>query len=75
MMTEEICDLWELPVSSCGCQKHRGKGKPLSTGVPLGKTFPAQFTSKCPLCDETIHPGEIILNNGHGYVHEECYNL
>lgn len=71
-MTEERCELSDLPSSQCACRKHA----PIPASARLttdGPTIWAQYEGACVACDEQIEVGDPIcpVTSG-GWAHEIC---
>ncbi len=77
-MSQERCAVWDLPVESCACPKHRGGGQPEQAIDPdapwiqQGYGFEARFPAVCPACDEEIETGMDIRRSQGRYIHVEC---
>jgi hypothetical protein len=84
---EKRCELSELPISTCGCRKHRPDGgqthiEPASIRTyryVLTSTVNAKYPGTCPECGDRYEVGEPILpqpsGNGQGtgrWAHEDC---
>lgn len=79
---EEECGVTELPVSMCGCRKHRGKPAPadpfesVNEDAPRqgpGPWFTASYPGECSGCGFEYNEGVIIRADGSGgWEAEEC---
>jgi hypothetical protein len=70
VVTEQRCDLTDLLVDQCGCDKHRG-GEVIERPETVGQPFPANYSGFCPACEGPIQLGQMIarLADEFGYVH------
>lgn len=77
-MSEEICEMSDLPVSQCGMPCHRPEEKrpvaPKRTGFRTGTGIEAQIETICRGCGENIEVGDLIAKSSvyDIYVHKEC---
>jgi hypothetical protein len=68
-VTEDRCQLSDLPVSQCACRIH---GKPEPRPAPTGPHIVATYPGLCPRCDYTIEPGDRITRTDDGWQHTDC---
>ena len=81
-VTEQRCELTELPTDSCGCRHHRGgltvqEQAEADREAWVHRVFPARMHGRCVACDESIRPGQRITRvgeygRGGSYRHAEC---
>jgi len=70
-MSDERCELSDLPPAQCACRIHG----PREETTPTATIYAARWRSRCRECLESIDVGTLItpspLADG-GYVHEQC---
>lgn len=76
-MTEEVCELWELPVSMCGCPRHRGGQTPEEEAAETYRPSPwfaAQWPGECARCHLPFPEGHLVRYDGGNDGALECCN-
>lgn len=69
-MVEKLCELWELPVSSCGCPRHRGGRTPEEEAeldrviYGPGPWFFAEYRGECARGEHEFAPGTAVRYDG-----------
>jgi hypothetical protein len=75
-VSEERCERTDLPVSMCAhCLGHAdviAQAEPRYYPTESVPQTTAQFESRCPYCDGTIFPGDLIYRPQGIWVCEEC---
>lgn len=67
---DQLCELWELPVSSCGCPRHRGGRTPEEEAeldrviYGPGSWFFAKYHGECARGEHEFAPGTAVRYDG-----------
>ena len=68
-MSEQECELTDLPVSMCACRKHRGGQTPEEQArrdAKPSRAFPAQWPGECVDCGAPFRQGDMIRFSASG---------